>query len=240
MNRRGPSIATKLTLDLAMLVLFLFCMGFRLTVETTHEWAGIVLIVLFATHIWLNWSWCRTLFKGTYTFRRIINTTVNLSLLGLMALLLFGGLMNAHLLKFLELKGGMQYREWHTFAAYWGLVLVGVHAGLHWAIITGVMRKKTGKAFSREAFVIPLRLVGLALIAFGVWASFDREMGSKLFLGFGFDYWDTERPAALFYLSTFSVVCLFGFIAHWSMRLAASVSRLFAGAIEPVSEKNIY
>lgn len=217
----------KLAVDLAMAVLFLVCLGFRLTVETTHEWAGMALFALFGAHTWFNWNWYRNLFKGRCTFRRVVNTAVNLCLLGLMVLLLIGGLMNAHLLRFLELTGGMQYREWHTFAAYWGMVLIGIHTGLHWRIITGAIHKMTGHALTRPAAGSPLRLIGLALACLGVWASFDRELGAKLFLGFGFDYWDPERPAALFYVSAFSIICLYVFVTLCVMRLAKTVAARF-------------
>lgn len=232
---KKTSISLKLTLDLVMAVLFMVCMGFRLTVETTHEWAGIVLFTLLSLHAWFNWSWYRNLFKGKYTFRRVVNTVVNLCLVGLIVLLLIGGLMNAHLLKFLELKGGMQFREWHTFAAYWSLVLVGIHIGMHWSMITGTIRKWTGNTLGGPGIVLSLRLLGVALVVFGVWASFDREMGSKLFLGFGFDYWNPERPAALFYISTFSVMALYVFITHCALRLVKRISGWLTGTYRTTS-----
>ena len=235
MTGTAPSLAVKLAVDLAMAVLFLICLGFRLTAETTHEWAGVVLFALLGAHTWFNRGWYRSLFKGTYAFRRVVNTTVNLCLLSLMLLLLIGGLMNAHLLRFMEFKGGMQYREWHTFAAHWGLVLVGMHIGMHWTVISGMIRKWTGTAFARPVAVVSLRSIGLALVCFGVWASFDREMGSKLFLGFGFDYWNPERPAVLFYCSTFSIMCLYAFVTHSVMRLTKSVTGRLARPVRPIA-----
>lgn len=81
-------------------------------------------------------------------------------------------------------------------------------------MITGVILKSTGNILTHPAVSLPFSLLGLALVAFGVWASYDREMGAKLFLGFSFDDWDLERPAALFYVSTFSLICLYGVIEH--------------------------
>ncbi|MEG6501546.1 DUF4405 domain-containing protein [Desulfovibrio sp. 1214_IL3152] len=207
-----------------MLVLFLASLGFRLTEEKTHEWLGMALFTLFAVLTWINRRWYTNLFKGKYTLRRLVNTAVNLSLLGLMLLLAAGGMMNSRfVLSFLELKGGMQYREWHTLAAYWGLVIIGIHTGMHWSMISGFVRKMTGNALLHPVTLTALRILAFTVLAFGIWASFDREMGAKLFLGFGFDYWDMERPAVLFYASAFSIMALYAFITHLVMRLAGKL-----------------
>lgn len=224
-GKKLPSIAVKLVIDLIMTVMFFACLGFRLTEEKTHEWSGIALFTLFAVHTWFNRRWYMNLSRGSYTFRRVVNTAVNLSLLGLMLLLAVGGMMNSrYVLAFLELKGGMQYREWHTFAAYWGLILVGVHIGMNWAIISGSIRKMTGNIFLRPLCRTGLRIVALVIVVCGVWASFDREMGSKLFMGFGFDYWDQGRPAALFYGSTLCIMGLYVFVTHSAMCLAGKLA----------------
>lgn len=39
-------------------------------------------------------------------------------------------------------------------------------------------------------------------------------------MGHGFDYWDPERPAALFYLSAASIMGLYAFAAHWLIYIA--------------------
>lgn len=219
-SRTTPSITVKLGIDLVMTVLFFACLGFRLTEEKTHEWMGLALLTLFAVHTWINRRWYANLFKGKYIIRRTVNTAVNLALLGLILLLSVGGMLNSRsVLGFLELKGSMQYREWHTFAAYWLLVLLGVHTGLHWAMINGAVRKMTGDVLSRSSVLMVLRMLGLVIVVSGVWASFDREMGSKLFMGFGFDYWDAERPFVLFYASAFSIMGLYAFISHSFIRL---------------------
>lgn len=121
-----------LLVDLIMGMLFPVCLGFRLMAEPVHEWLGLALFVLFGVHLWFNRRWFYDLFRGRYTLRRALNAFVILALLGLMLMLLAGGLMNAHLLKALELPGSMEHRMRHTLAAYWGLVCVGLHTGMQW------------------------------------------------------------------------------------------------------------
>ncbi|MDR1585992.1 MAG: hypothetical protein LBS57_00905, partial [Treponema sp.] len=64
-----------------------------------------------------------------------------------------------------------------------------------------------------------LRIIALAVAAFGVWSSFDRDMFSKLFLGFSFDYWPEERPAALFFAVNLSIMGLYVFVTCYALAL---------------------
>lgn len=220
MRGKSSSIHVKLVIDLVMGLLFILCLAFRLTGEKPHEWLGLAVFAVLTAHTWMNRRWYTAMLKGRYTFRRVINTIVNLTLLGLILLLAVGGFMNSRVIAgFIEVSGGMQYRVWHTSAAYWALVLIGVHAGMHWNMIAGVLKKMAGRSALRPAVKIAMRTAVCLILAGGVWASFDREMGSKLFLGFGFDYWPSERPAALFYLSMFSIFSVYAFSAHYFVRL---------------------
>jgi len=217
-DRRKPPLSLRLAIDLIMLTLFFICLAFRLTEGTTHEWAGLAFLVTLAIHTWINRPWYGKLFKGAYGFQRVINTAVNLTLMLVMVLMAIGGIINSRFIfDFLNLEGGRLYHQLHALASYWGLVLVGIHAGLHWGMIRGVIYNGTGHRLTRSLRLALSPLVCLALTAFGVWASFDRDMGAKLFLGFSFDYWNPERPAALFYFCAFSLFWLYAFAAHWFM-----------------------
>jgi uncharacterized membrane protein len=62
------------------------------------------------------------------------------------------------------------------------------------------------------------RVFALLFAAFGVWASFDRDMFSKLFLGFSFDYWDGERPAIIFFAAMLSVMGIYVFATYYALK----------------------
>lgn len=217
-DRKKPSFSFRLTVDLIMLTLFIICLAFRLTKGATHEWAGLAFLVMLAIHTWINRTWYGNLFRGAYSFQRVINTVVNLALMTAMVMMAVGGIINSRLIfSFLNLEGGMLYHQLHALASYWGLVLVGIHAGLHWGMIRGAIYKGTGHRLNRSLILALSPLACLVLTAFGFWASFDWAMGSKLFLGLSFDYWNPERPAALFYFCAFSLFWLYAFTAHWFM-----------------------
>jgi hypothetical protein len=150
--------------------------------------------------------------------RRGVMTVVNLLLAFAMITLIITGLLHSRtILAFLHLPGGMILRLAHTTAAYWCLLLVGVHIGLHWGMIMNAFRKmlKTnGKNRTRKMIA---RIGGIAVAGFGVWSSFDRDMFSKLFLGFSFDYWPEERPAVLFFAVNLSIVGLYVISAYYAL-----------------------
>jgi hypothetical protein len=64
-----------------------------------------------------------------------------------------------------------------------------------------------------------LRSIALAIAVCGVWSSFDRDMFSKLILGFSFDYWPEERPAVLFFAFNLSIMSVYGFAAYYALVL---------------------
>jgi hypothetical protein len=66
---------------------------------------------------------------------------------------------------------------------------------------------------------IIVRLLALLIVITGVWWSFDRDMFSKLFQGFSFDYWDEERPALLFFAANLSIMAIYIFITYYAMKL---------------------
>jgi hypothetical protein len=63
-----------------------------------------------------------------------------------------------------------------------------------------------------------MRVLAFALAVFGVWSSFDRDMFSKLFRGFSFDYWPEERPAILFFAVNLSLMAVYIFVAYYTLK----------------------
>jgi hypothetical protein len=217
--RNLPTLGPRLVLDLAMALLFVASLGYRMTGAEAHEWLGTLLCSLFVVHMGINWRGYRNILKGGYTLRRRINTALNLLLPAVMLVLCVSGIMNSrHVFDFLELNGGMAARRLHSFAAYWGIVLIGVHTGIHWTRVLGTVKKLAG--LKEENASTTRALCGAALMAavYGLWASFDRAMGSKLFLGFSFDFWDSSRPKILFYIDNLAIMALYIAATHYALK----------------------
>jgi hypothetical protein len=213
-------LAARLTLDLTFTILLLCALMYRATGDAAHEWIGVAVCAVCIAHNVLNWKWYKTLFKGTYNLRRGMMTAINLLLVLAMATLVITGLLHSRtVLAFLRLPGDMLIRLIHTTAAYWCLPLIGAHLGLNWRIILNAFHKILKTNSKNRTRKIVIRVLAFAVAAFGVWSSFDRDMFSKLFLGFSFDYWPEERPAILFFAVNLSIMGLYVFITYYALAL---------------------
>jgi hypothetical protein len=223
MNRQ---LAVRIIIDIAFTTLLLCALMYRATGDTAHEWIGVSVCVVCIAHNALNWKWYKNIFKGTYNLRRGVLTAVNLLLAFTMATLIITGLLHSRtVLAFLHLPGGMMLRQIHTTAAYWCLPLIGAHLGLNWSIILNAFRKMAKIKDENRVRKIIMRVLAFALAAFGVWSSSDRDMFSKLFLGFSFDYWPEERPAVLFFAVNLSIMGVYVFVTYCVVKLFTSLQR---------------
>jgi hypothetical protein len=78
------------------------------------------------------------------------------------------------------------------------------------------MVKPNGENRTRK---IILRIIAIAIFVFGVWSSFDRDMFSKLFLGFSFDYWSEKRPAILLFAVEFSIMSIYVSTVYYELKV---------------------
>lgn len=222
MKIRRPPILVKLALDLAMAVFFIVALGFQSIGGLAHEWIGLIFCGFGLIHVVANWNWYKCILRGKYTFRRVINTIINLILPAGVIVLCVSGIINSrHLFGFLSLKGSLEMRQVHSFVAYWGIVFLGVHAGLQWGKALTALKNKAGANIKWLFNATALRGLAAGLVVYGIWASFDREMGSKLFLGFAFDFWDSSRPLIFFYTHNTAILSMYIAITHYTIKMIA-------------------
>jgi hypothetical protein len=199
-----------------MTILMLCAFAYRITGDKAHEWIGISMFILVIAHNIINRKWYKNIFKGTYNLRRSINTAFNLVIaLTLTALITTGLLQSRTILAFLHLQGGMVLRQIHTSAAYWLLIFIAVHVGLHWQMIIASFHKILKITGENRVQKIVLRIIALLIVGYGVWSSFDRDIFAKLFQGFSFDYWSEERPAILFFTENLSIMAIYVFVSYY-------------------------
>ena len=203
----------RMGIDLAMTVL-LFCqMAYLLIGEAAHEWTGAALFVLFLLHHCLNWRWFPALWKGSWGALRAVQTAVDLLLvfdmLGLMASAV---VISREVFDFLPISGSMSFaRILHMMAAYWGFLLMSLHLGLHWGVVTSFVRR-TGTAGSPDRTRV-LRLGAALLCCFGAWAFWKHNIADYLFLRSQFVFFDVDQPLALFFLEYLAMMGLWACIA---------------------------
>lgn len=202
---------------MAMVILMLMAFAYQLTGNALHELVGGLMLLTLIAHNWLNRPWYKTLTQGKYPRLRLFNITINL-LLGLdMLLLMVTGLLSSHILSNIMPKyNGLLVRQLHTLAAYWSLVLVGIHLGNHWNMIS---HKITTVLHFPPQYGYLLHIIALSIAAYGFWASRIMQMGAKLTLYYTFSYWDFQSSPVEFFLNYLAIIGLYTCITHYLLKL---------------------
>ena len=223
----------KLSLDLVMTALILLAFAYPLTGNSVHEPIGLVVLGFFIVHnVALNSRWYASLLKGKYNGRRIAGIVVNLLVLATTVTLVLSGLANSRLIGgLLGIEGDFLPRKVHTTAAYWFLVLMSIHLGMHWRMVMAEVRKMTGISGNSRLRSLLLRCAAALIAAYGVHASLERNLYAKLVAYFSFDYWNFDESIVVTlsyfaqYLAIIGVyVCLTHYVLKW-LQTRSNVTR---------------
>lgn len=208
----------KITADALMTVALLLLMPYEMVGEAAHEWIGAGMFLLFILHHILNRKWTGNIGKGRYTPYRILQTVlVILVLVCILGSMISGIILSRHLFAFLDIRGfSGPARIIHMTCAYWGFVLMSLHLGIHWGIMTGM----AGKLFERPSAARKwlARLADFGIAAYGVWAFIKRDVLSYMLMQVHFVFFDYEEPVIFFILDYMAAMGLFVLIGHYLSR----------------------
>ena len=209
----------KIAIDIFMTLLIPGLMAYQIIDEAGHEWLGMGMLVLFLAHVILNWSWYRRLFRGRYRLARALQTAVNLSVLIAMLCSGYSGIvLSRHV--FTAVRGPMATaRLMHMAASYWCFLLMGIHLGMHWAMIRGIITKAVGNETPVLVKTI-LRLASLAVTAFGLYCFLKNDIPAYLFLQKEFVFFDFDQPGALVFLEYIGMLFAWAAIGFWMQKAA--------------------
>lgn len=198
-----------------MTVCLLFLMPYSLLGETLHEWLGIVMFVLFVTHHVLNRKWMAAVTKGKYTPFRIVQTLIVFVMLVLMlGSMVSGVLLSNHIFRAVRIAGiSMAARQVHMFCAYFGMVVMSVHLGLHWNMVVNM----TGKLFlypsAKRTWIA--RAIAILLAGYGVYAGHKRQIGAYLLMKMHFVFYDYTENVLFFVFDYMAVMAFIVFITYY-------------------------
>ncbi|MFD1171776.1 DUF4405 domain-containing protein [Oceanobacillus picturae] len=198
----------KLTNDLVMTILMLVAMAYYITGNRIHEIVGLVILVLFIVHNFLNRRWYQSLRKGRYSLRRFLQIAVNLLFLVAMVIMVISGiLVSFNIFPIIPVFNDTILREIHVLSAYWGFILMAIHIGFSWGIIINAMRRMSGIDGTNRTRTIILRLIAILIVVYGVQASFERDMFYKLtvYNPFGWDFDTTALDLTIDYLAMMGI-----------------------------------
>lgn len=207
MNKK---LKIKISIDIIMTVLMLLEMAYQLTGNLFHEITGVTLFILFFLHNMLNIKWYKSVHKVKYKFRRIISIMTNMLLLASMILLMITGIMiSRDVFSFLGLNGGLTVQQLHTCVATWGLIFISIHVGMHWQMLLNMIVKITGCTDKNIIVDIIKHVITVVIMLYGIKASFDLSIGSKLFMQAAFSYWNFDESTIGFFLSYLSIMGIY-------------------------------
>lgn len=216
-----PKTIGKIAIDFSMIVGLLLLMAYELIGEAVHEWAGTGVLLLCTIHHIINRNWIVHLQKGKYTAFRILQTIVTaFAFLSIVGLMISGIILSRHVFGFLSISNGQAIaRTMHMLCAYWGLILLSLHIGLHVSTLMGVMRQALHIAKPSLPLTIFLRITGLLIATHGMYAFFQRQIGSYLFLQNEFVFFEFNEPLIAFFADYLSIMELFACIGYCLSKL---------------------
>lgn len=202
----------KRAVDVLLTLGLLFQMGYQLYAETAHEWAGAGMFALFIAHHALNAGWYKAVFRGRYTPYRVFQLAVNTLLLAAMLFLMVSGVMlSNHVFGFLGIGFGASFaRLAHLAASHWAFVLMALHLGLHWGMITARLKLRRGWIWNA---------LGALIACYGLYAFIGRNFLDYMFLRVEFAFLDFSEPAISFCIDYIAMMGLFIFASHHISRL---------------------
>ena len=203
-------------IDIIMFVLFIILMGYHITGNKLHEILGIITFILFIIHHVLNRKWYKALPKGKYNGQRIVSTIVDfLLIIDMLCIMISAIMISTTVFSFLNIKTNMIARSMHLSSTAWGLILIGIHLGLHLRICFDKIRKK----IKTSSFEYTFYLIILLLLIYGIYAFIKNAPWQELFLLTHFKFFDYEQLPIFFYLEYLGITFLTIMITYSIMKV---------------------
>ncbi len=207
----------KIIIDVLMTMLLPILMAYMLTGQAVHEWAGMLMFLLFIAHNVLNIKWYRNIFLGKYSIYRVLKIMINLLIfLAMIGLMISGMMMSRYVFSFLSIKHGMDFaRKLHMVSAYWGFVIMSLHLGMHGKMMGRLANKALGvEMLHGQVKTVPSILFTLISL-YGLYAFFKNDIASYMFLKNMFVFFDHEQSLSVFFIEYLSMMVLFGCFGHY-------------------------
>ena len=209
----------KRDIDVALTVTLLLLMAFQVTEQLAHEWLGITMFALTIVHQILNRKFYAAIFKGRYSPLRILQLIVNiLLLLSFVCTALSGMIMSRFATPFMNgILPSSVVRQGHLALSHWSFVLMGLHLGLHFGIITSRMKNRTVK--------IVLGIVMTGICVYGFYLFFKTDMPGYMLFKNPFAFLDYEKAWWLVILENLAMLLAWGFAAYLLSLFLGSINK---------------
>lgn len=215
----------RLLLDSSILILLLAAFAYWWQGNLVHEIIGTLFFVLLVRHLVNNGQWWSAIRRGRYDLRRIMSLALTLLLAASMAVLMLTSLaISQSLFAFLPQPGLFTMREMHWCSAYWIMAIVGLHLGLNWTRITGLLRNVGWSIGSSRTWMVIGLFCALAIVIQGYFSASVLGFWPRLAFQYSMVMWDFNESVLPFFGHWLAVIGLFAVIGHAVLRLASLAS----------------
>lgn len=193
---------------MALTVTLLLLMAFQVTEQLAHEWLGITMFALTVVHQILNRKFYSAIFKGRYNGLRVFQLIVNiLLLLSFVCTALSGMMMSRFATPFMNgILPSSVVRQGHLALSHWSFVLMGLHLGLHFGIITSKLKK--------GAVRLALGVVMSVISVYGFYLFFKSDMLNYMLFKNPFAFLDYTKAWWLVILENLAMLLAWGYAAY--------------------------
>lgn len=207
----------RVVIDFALTILLPVLMGYALTGQKFHEYAGTVFSLLFIIHTLLNRKWYTSLFQGRYTLSRTAKTIINLLLLAaVLGLMVSGVAMSGYVFDFLPFDTGMSFaRNLHMLSSYWGFVFSCLHLGFHWTTVVSNIQKRFPKPSKSGGFIAKSSVGVVSLL--GAYAFWNNKLFESMFFILEFPFFDLEKNILIHLLEYGAMMVLFSAVGYYGI-----------------------
>jgi L-ascorbate metabolism protein UlaG (beta-lactamase superfamily) len=215
-NCLNRKLLKRLVLDFVMLTLIIAEFGYPVLGNTAHELIGFALLALYVQHLRWNGRWFLLPLKRHADALRLSMFIINYLLTVSLVLMVLGGLANSHLLlNLIGRENGPLPRLLHTTAAYWFLIFLALHLGLHWKTIMAQLVNRGGSPALSPWKTLCRRLFVAAIVLSGILSFLALDVAGRLLAWYSFDFWDPASSALLFFARYLALVGLFATLAFY-------------------------
>jgi hypothetical protein len=205
----------RLLLDFTAAGLLLVALAYYWLSNAVHEIIGTGFFLLLIAHNVFNRRWWGGIPKRPKNAPNIVAMTLNFSLLiTMLGLLITSVIISETVFSFRPIRSDFTSRQLHAAAAYWALVIVGIHLGWQWRTVSAVVSARLGITTASTLRTTVLRLLAVGLAAFGVLSWLELDIGSKLLMQMSLSGWDFTTSTSAFFVHHLAVIGLFAFLAY--------------------------
>lgn len=210
----------------AMFALLMLSLAYWWLENVPHEIFGTALFLLLAWHLYTNRFWFTNLFKGRYNARRVVVSAFHLLLaINMLVLLVTSMIISKSLFVFLPFPDSVPLRDLHWFSAYWVMVAVGIHLGIHWSRVMTMTRTALGIAPRQARGVWVLRVATLVGVGLGIWGLPALDVWTKLTFNFSLNFWNFNQSVVPFFVYWTAAVVVPATVTHYGITAIRTLTR---------------